>query len=371
VFFKLNEEPLARLVEGTKRPKYYSPLLRPNEEEATAPFFSLILYGVQSRREQARMLTARAMLHLGEGRPDDAWNDLLACHRLARHVASGQWLIEGLVGLAIESVAATGDVAYLAHAALTADDVRKRLRDLEALPPLPALADTINVAERVSLLDTVQLVARLGRTDILSQLGSEEIPEWVETLDPKLVDWNAALKMGNQHYDRLEAAVRIEDRSKRFKRLKDFEAEAREASEKLRARPFPDKKRLASDAEARQIAGQHIADLLIRLLIPGVTASRNAEDRARQQQWNLHVGFALAAFRAEQGRYPEKLSELSPRYLKEVPKDLFAEKELVYVPSGVGYVLYSVGQNGNDDGGYRNGEKDGADDLVIRMPAEE
>ena len=47
---------------------------------------------VQRGRELATALTARAMLHLAEGRSDAAWQNLLACHRLGRHVARGSSL---------------------------------------------------------------------------------------------------------------------------------------------------------------------------------------------------------------------------------------------------------------------------------------
>jgi hypothetical protein len=51
-------------------------------------------------REFAYALAARAMLRTGEGRYDDAWQDLLACHRLGRLVARGSFLLYGLVGIA-------------------------------------------------------------------------------------------------------------------------------------------------------------------------------------------------------------------------------------------------------------------------------
>ena len=41
-------------------------------------------------REAARALTARAMLRVDEGKVDEAWDDLLACHRLARLAGQGR-----------------------------------------------------------------------------------------------------------------------------------------------------------------------------------------------------------------------------------------------------------------------------------------
>ncbi len=61
-----------------------------------------------------------------------------------------------------------------------------------------------------------------------------------------------------------------------------------------------------------------------------------------------------------------------PKYLAEVPKDVFLDAELHYKLDGDGYLLYSVGMNGHDDGGRGYGddkEFEGWDDLVIRVPA--
>ena len=59
--------------------------------------------------------------------------------------------------------------------------------------------------------------------------------------------------------------------------------------------------------------------------------------------------------------------------MKEVPKDIFNnDADLHYSRKGDGYLLYSVGENGKDDGGKgyddrKNGE--GWDDLAVRMSA--
>ncbi len=59
---------------------------------------------------------------------------------------------------------------------------------------------------------------------------------------------------------------------------------------------------------------------------------------------------------------------LVPKYLAKVPRDAFNEKPLVYQKTVTGYLFYSVGLNGIDDGGkFLNGEPRG-DDVGVRMP---
>jgi hypothetical protein len=65
----------------------------------------------------------------------------------------------------------------------------------------------------------------------------------------------------------------------------------------------------------------------------------------------LLIDLALAEYRSKHGAYPKELAALVPEVLKELPVDPFSEKPLVYRLTDKGYVLYSVGPNGVDDGG--------------------
>ena len=66
-----------------------------------------------------------------------------------------------------------------------------------------------------------------------------------------------------------------------------------------------------------------------------------------------------------------------PKYLPAIPEDIFSGGPLRYKREGPGYVLYSVGRNGKDDGGRASwdndqehpGDNEGRDDIAIRVPA--
>jgi hypothetical protein len=83
------------------------------------------------------------------------------------------------------------------------------------------------------------------------------------------------------------------------------------------------------------------------------------------------LGFALAAYHGDHGCYPAKLAELVPRYVADIPKDVFSGDDLIYKREGDGYLLYSVGPNGVDDDGkgYDDRTYDETwDDISIRVP---
>src|SRR5262245_38530779 len=140
------------------------------------------------------------MLHLGEGRHDDAWQDLIACHRLGRLVGKGGTLVQSLVGIALDQIASDAEVVYLAHARPTAVQLQARMRDLRALPPLPRIADTIDLGERFMYLDCVRLVAT-GGPEVLQGFANGVRPKKKLDAGAKAaledIDWALTLKEGN------------------------------------------------------------------------------------------------------------------------------------------------------------------------------
>jgi hypothetical protein len=66
----------------------------------------------------------------------------------------------------------------------------------------------------------------------------------------------------------------------------------------------------------------------------------------------LLLRLALQAYYAENGEYPQKLNDLTPKYLKSIPKDDFGRNQpFGYRLAGKKYVLWSIGPDGKDDKG--------------------
>jgi hypothetical protein len=91
--------------------------------------------------------------------------------------------------------------------------------------------------------------------------------------------------------------------------------------------------------------------LLSAMSLPGLSRANR-----RVAQTTAHLNLARAAIAVEKyfvanGRYPRELSDLVPGNLPELPNDPFDGKPLRYKPTATGYVLYSVGKDGQDDGG--------------------
>lgn len=363
-WLKANEKPLAVAVEASKRPHYFNPLVSRREEGESSNLIGTLLPSVQKCREIASLLSCRAMLSLGDGKYDDAWRDILACHRLGRLMTRGATLIESLVGIAICQIASNATLTYLDRADLTAKQAMERLKEIQALPAMSPMADKIDLGERFMGLDALQMIRRGGDLD-----GGEKKPTAEDRKALEAIDWTPAMRSLNTFYTRCSAAMRLTDRGAREKALDALEKELSELAKKNRDEAGL--QALIKEAGAGKVVGQQLGNTLVALLAPAVRKVQQAHDRVAQVERNLSVAFAMAAYRADTGRYPAKLADLAPKYLAAVPDDLFAGKPLIYKPEGKGYLFYSVGVNGKDDGGRSSDDDPPGDDSVVRMPRPE
>src|SRR5262249_37600236 len=246
------------------------------------------------------------------------------------------------------------------------------LRDLQRLRPMPAVADHVDLTERFMVLDSVLLADRLGFRYLGALVGGK-FDEAFAPLGKELknkkaaIDWDPGLRNGNQLFDRMVAAMRLKDRGQREKELDRIERSMGDLKASLVDPKHLHKMLLGPDATPAS-RGKVLGDALVCLLIPATHKLMQASDRSEQIQRNLRVAFALGAYQRDNGQYPRKLDELAPKYLAVIPTDLFTGKSLTYRPAGEGYLLYSFGANGRDDGGRSYDDDPPGDDLRVLMP---
>jgi hypothetical protein len=371
-----NEKPLALLTEATKRPRRYDPML-----SGDGLLITCLLPAVQKSRDAARVFSVRAMLRMHDGDLDGAWQDILACHRLARLEGQGQMVIDQLVAITIDGMAAVRDEAMLRQPKLSAAQIARMRADLAGLPPMRPMAENVNIAERFMFLDGVCSTARNGlglAQEFLTGRPHEKdgAERLINFAARALVDWNVVLRMANSIYDRMAEAMRKPTRAERQKALADINRDIDEMSKKARD---PSSLAWSFLSGPRRAASQTAGQLSVGLMLPVLSAGSEAEDRWKMQWQITELAFALAAYRADCGTYPAKLADLKPKYVKKIPTDMFnGEADLHYTRKGDGYRLYSVGPNGIDNGGrgYADREKSSDpsagdwDDIGIRVGAE-
>jgi hypothetical protein len=93
-------------------------------------------------------------------------------------------------------------------------------------------------------------------------------------------------------------------------------------------------------------------DPLISIFTPIFSPLQMATTKACTLNRMLEIEFALRAYYLEHGKCPASLTELAPSYLPNIPADPFAETgTFQYKVKPGGYLLYSIGPDGVDDGG--------------------
>ena len=102
----------------------------------------------------------------------------------------------------------------------------------------------------------------------------------------------------------------------------------------------------------RSVANQPV---IVRILVPALTKLASAFLRTMAECRCAEVGFALERYRLDHQKWPGSLEELVPTYLAKVPTDPFDGQPLRYRPFDRGVKVYSVGDDGVDNGGALDG----------------
>ena len=363
-----NEKHIDQFVAASKRSRMYTPLITGEEEDAT--LVMVLLPVAQSSRQAARALVTRAMYRAGSGDMQAALEDLMACRRLARHTSQGFSLIESLVAIAMDHIALDAQVALLAGGKLTREHRDWLRQQVAKLPPRKSMADVLDQGERLMYLDSVCWISRTGMRKLstlsaLSAVGDGSPPTLPDIAMDLVIDWDVPLKVGNEWYDRFVKVARIEDPKKRVDVLRKIKDDLKKAQADV-----TDKSSLFGLLfSPRQVASQKMAQVFVSLLLPALDAALRAEHRNQAKHALLELGLALADYRADNRRFPLRLDELAPKYVKQAAIDPMWGEPFTYKQTDGGYLLYSVGQNGKDDGGRTADDDHGSDDLVIRVPA--
>jgi hypothetical protein len=376
-WLKANERPLALFLEGTRQPRLYYPHVSPTSADMS--WYGLLgawMPGVLGCKEIGPALAARAMLSAQAERWDDAWRDLLACHRLARLYGRQAESTVFRVSLGIERAAGEADLALLDRAKPTAAQARAWLQDLRELTPIPCVGDWFDLGGRYFYLDAVTHLrvhgVKLLRAMIMLDPRKPKQPRVADPETPaafESLDWDGILRTGNAWADRMAAAHRMPERAAREREFDRMEQDLSALVTSAGA-PADIIEGLRSGSMGAAEASKRLGDWMVGFFLQELRVVRNESDRAEQNQRNRLVAFALAAYRAEHGQYPDDLSALAPAYLDAIPTDLYsAGKPLRYRRSAAdGFVLYSVGVNGVDEDGRTPTDQPAGDDVSVRMP---
>jgi len=299
----------------------------------------------------------------------------------------------------LESIAALAAIEVSMQKGFSAAMARACQIDLLGLPAMPPFQTVMNEGERLFQL-IVALDMALSGVKPLSK--TEEMDQWtwelLESMDPDRkrredawnrlldegVDWTEVFRQYNSWHDQI---VETSDHAAWTDRIKDIGALEEQAA--MQVQQAIDLVLSTEPSHIKHMSPQTKVQCATRLLAgPGLGGGVNQNCVIFEQQRQVYldlanVAFALAGYRHDHGKYPNRLAQLCPEYIDEVPLDAFSGDDLHYRRNGDGYLLYSVGPNMRDDGGHNfirdhedwseyesaTEEEKAADDIAIRTPA--
>jgi hypothetical protein len=313
--------------------------------------FEMLLPELQQTRMYARLLSFKARLEIAEGKYDQAIATLQTGFGLARDVATGQTLIHALVGTAA--------------ATMMTDRIQEMIQQpnspnlywaLSTLPHPPVNFRPGLEAETSSLYLEIPELQGLNKKQMPSQQWRELLLKLISKLRtwggtfPKESDESFATALSIQGYPQARQYLLEHGRS-----AAEVEAmpvaqvillytvqvfdELRDNQFKWLFLPYPEASKGLKDADRHlqeSMAANREIIPIARLLLPAVSACRQAETKITWRIDQLRVAEALRMYAAANGRLPDRLDDITD---VPIPVNPYDGKPFIYRRDGNKSVL--------------------------------
>jgi hypothetical protein len=291
-----------------------------------------------ARMKGLTMLTqVRATAELEAGRSAEALEDLKLGLRFSDSIRDEPILIDHLVRVATLAI----NLQSIREGLIRHAWSDTQLIELETyLASVDVLAEykLAMRGERALCVAGVDYLRRQGlRGEPMYYLGNEDGGSFCApglSLAPGGWFYQNMLIISRMHQDFTRPAV--DERAHRV--FPDLSADGERALQKMRTGPYT---------------------IFAKLLLPALEKAVRRSARMQTYADATRVGCALERYLLANGKFPDTLEPLAPRFIESIPNDVIDGKPLRYRRhSDGGYVLYSVGWNQTDDGGVLAWTKD-------------
>jgi hypothetical protein len=304
------------------------------------PSFDMLIPELYPLRTGARLLALDAICRASDKDYRGAMEDVNAMFRMVEHVSSDLPMVSQLVAMAVD-----GSAIDTLHHVLASGRVPPE--DLAAihLPDGMSYRTALRRAFRMEEACCLALFQQIGE----GQIGLMEIiavPGGYPPANPSP----------------LRPLYRV------FLLGDDIAAHTRFAAQMDRAAglSYDRAKEVAEQLDRDLVA--HPGGVLTALLMPAFNAALEAAARAEARRGTARVGLALYAYRARNGRLPEKLDELAPDFMAAVPCDPIDSQPLKFKRTAQGAVVYSIGPDMTDNGGAPFDREKKTGDISFTVP---
>jgi hypothetical protein len=346
-----NQELLNLVIAGSDKPYCWDIYKAQNNT-----MFAVLLPHPKEYRNLARILCFKASLSASEGNYNQGFENILTALKLGKHIKTEPFIIENLVGMAIESTAVQNVRQILSRYNIDKYELAKLQSDFEAIAWEDIFRINFN-GERMCIYDAIQrsftddifgghiyvredtgIMADILDGPYNNQIGKREQQDFPETLK-KLF---SILFTQPGKKETLKAINELHDYYERMSVLTPAEQRSMEPN---------------SHEEFTKVVGNNV---VLRVVAPALDKAISICYRNKTEVQATTTIIALIRYKQENGAYPNNLQELLNKGLiKEIPLDPYSDKPLVYKKTEKGFTLYSVGPDFIDNGGIMGVDKDG------------
>jgi hypothetical protein len=336
-----NEAPIALVEKASKLPYCWQLYESKNPEQSMMSVRLPPLY-----RQIANALCWRAWLNAQNNDFNSAFRNIETCYRLGKHHRGKKFLIEQLVGIAIEDLALKTTRQIIDTSKIesgTLADFQQRLQihiDSDNFKPDFSF-------EKLCAYDEIQRCfteSRFGPSHIYPKrvmllleitTGVNENPkhdpivEMILTLSSSpdvlfspnkpetIASINALYELYDKNFSKTPARLKAEG--------------------------------IDPETQAKKVVNNNI---LLKTMLPGLSGLNIIAFRNKIDAESTPLIIALIRYKQDTGNYPESLDKLTVQgYIKQVPVDPFSDKPITYRKTDNSFILYSWGSNLKDDDG--------------------
>lgn len=335
------------------------------DEHLDRSTIEMLLPNLGPTRVLANLLIFDARLALREGDSERAIEDCIAAMHLARQCNNEPFMISRLVGIAIHHLC-MNEIQRMVREypdALTRDDLARLAHIHARLAEQPGMGLE---SERYSFPDIIQ---RIYSDDgdgngHLTAKGMAWFREWGNAFTSEQeVVFSESLRAASMPLSLVTSNDRATELAIHREGMDRIQTAINRGPEWVPLAMSTDHYSELEKAHSQEVPMRYS---LVAIMMPALGQAVNRYYLHRQHEHAFSAMLAIEAYRRATGELPESLSALAPRFLPAVPEDLMDPGQPIkYLRSDKGYIVYSVGSDGDDDNGVVPTEEN---EQYSRMP---
>jgi hypothetical protein len=299
----------------------------------------------------ASFLLTRSLMRLEENDVAGCQSDLIALRKTALLICKNRTAVNLLLGHAWYGRALTCELQMCFHKNTTKEDLLRYQNATKSIRVEYDLPNVIRTHDRIMLLNAAMAIKNgdfaLYRYEYL--FPGAKMHQLPIRAARKLLDWNKVLTIINE---RTEKRATIFETKPIHNALHACKAYADSWHEEIGSvNPHVLGIRLLV-ANGNSKCERMVDAIEYEMAFPdSLEHLINYYCRTKMRESLMDLNLALHCYRHDEGKFPQALWDLQPKYIGELPVDIFTGNALMYKKTEEHFLLYSVGKNFVDDGG--------------------